>query len=101
MYSGHIVESGTVRGVLSDPRHPYTQGLLDSAPDFDRPERPLIPIPGFPPNVASRPSGCPFAPRCPFVVEACRKAMPAMVTVAPGHGAACIEADRISRELVA
>lgn len=101
MYSGHIVESGTVRGVLSDPRHPYTQGLLDSAPDFDRPERPLIPIPGFPPNVASRPSGCPFAPRCPFVVEACRQAMPAMVTVAPGHGAACIEADRISRELVA
>ncbi|MBC7724083.1 MAG: ABC transporter ATP-binding protein [Burkholderiaceae bacterium] len=101
MYSGHIVESGTVREVLSDPRHPYTQGLLDSAPDFDRPERPLIPIPGFPPNVASRPSGCPFAPRCPFVVEACRTAMPPMVTVAPGHGAACIEADRISRELVA
>jgi len=101
MYSGHIVESGTVREVLRDPRHPYTQGLLDSAPDFDRPERPLIPIPGFPPNVASRPSGCPFAPRCPLVVEACRTAMPPMETVAPGHGAACIRADRTSRELVA
>ena len=95
MYSGHIVESGTVREVLSDPRHPYTKGLLDSAPDFDRPERALVPIPGFPPNVASRSSGCPFAPRCSFVVDACRQAMPPTMIVAPGHGAACIRADRI------
>jgi oligopeptide/dipeptide ABC transporter ATP-binding protein len=98
MYSGHIVESGTVREVLRDP---YTKGLLDSAPDFDRPERALVPIPGFPPNVASRPNGCPFAPRCPFVVDACRGAMPPTMIVAPGHGAACIKADRVLSEVAA
>ena len=95
MYAGHIVEYGRVKEVLADPHHPYTKGLLDSAPDFDQPERELIPIPGFPPNLATRPSGCPFAPRCRFAVEACSVAMPAMERVGPEHGAACIETHRI------
>ena len=95
MYSGHIVESGSVRDVLGDPRHPYTKGLLDSAPDFDRPDRQLVPIPGFPPNLAARPAGCPFAPRCPFAVAACTEAMPPREIVAPGHDAACIESSHI------
>jgi oligopeptide/dipeptide ABC transporter ATP-binding protein len=95
MYAGHIVESGKVKVVLSDPRHPYTKGLLDSAPDFDQPDRQLVSIPGFPPNLAARPSGCPFAPRCAFVVDACREAMPPRLEVAPGHDAACIESDHI------
>ncbi|MCU1584208.1 MAG: methionine transporter ATP-binding protein [Microbacteriaceae bacterium] len=95
MYAGHIVESGRVKDVFRDPRHPYTKGLLDSAPDFDQPERELVPIPGFPPNLAARPSGCPFAPRCAFAVEACTVAMPPTVVVAPGHAAACIESQSI------
>ncbi|PRY16849.1 ABC transporter ATP-binding protein [Kineococcus rhizosphaerae] len=95
MYSGHVVESGTVRDVLADPRHPYTKGLLDSAPDFDQPDRRLVPIPGFPPNLTSRPPGCPFAPRCGFVVDACTTAVPPRETVAPGHDAACVESARI------
>jgi oligopeptide/dipeptide ABC transporter ATP-binding protein len=95
MYAGHIVESGRVKDVLSDPRHPYTKGLLDSAPDFDQPERELVPIPGFPPNLAARPSGCPFAPRCAFAVGACTAAMPPSVVVAPGHEAACFESRSI------
>jgi oligopeptide/dipeptide ABC transporter ATP-binding protein len=95
MYSGHVVESGSVRDVLGDPRHPYTKGLLDSAPDFDQPERRLVPIPGFPPNLAARPPGCPFAPRCRFAVDACTAAVPPRVPVAPGHDAACIESHRI------
>jgi oligopeptide/dipeptide ABC transporter ATP-binding protein len=95
MYSGHIVESGRVKDVFSDPRHPYTKGLLDSAPDFDQPERELVPIPGFPPNLAARPDGCPFAPRCAFAVEACTVAMPPSVLVAPGHEAACIQSRSI------
>jgi oligopeptide/dipeptide ABC transporter ATP-binding protein len=90
MYSGHIVESGTVADVLGDARHPYTQGLLGSAPDFDRPERRLVPIPGFPPSLTSRPSGCPFAPRCALAVDDCSKEMPTTELVAPGHTAACI-----------
>lgn len=95
MYSGHIVEGGPVVGVLGDPRHPYTKGLLDSAPDFDQPDRQLIPIPGFPPSLAARTAGCPFAPRCPFVVSDCLTAMPVRRAVATGHDAACIESDRI------
>jgi len=95
MYAGHIIESGKVKGVFHDPRHPYTKGLLDSAPDFDQPERELVPIPGFPPNLAARTSGCPFAPRCVFAVDACTVAMPPTEEVAPGHKVACIESQRI------
>ena len=95
MYAGHIVESGRVKDVFSHPRHPYTKGLLDSAPDFDQPERELIPISGFPPNLAARPSGCPFAPRCRFAVEECTVAMPLTQEVGPGHTAACVESHRI------
>ena len=95
MYAGHVVEAGRVQDVFRDPRHPYTKGLLDSAPDFDQPDRELVAIPGFPPNVANRPSGCPFAPRCAFAVEACTVAMPPFEVVAPDHRAACIESSRV------
>ncbi len=95
MYSGHIVESGKVKEILRTPRHPYTKGLLDSAPDFDQPDRRLVSIPGFPPNLAARPRGCPFAPRCSFAVDACLTAMPPTFEVAPGHETACIESERI------
>ena len=71
MYAGEIVERGRVKDVFADPRHPYTKGLLDSAPDFDQPDRELVAIPGFPPNLADRPDGCPFEPRCAFAVEHC------------------------------
>ena len=97
MYAGRLVEHGRVADVFRDPRHPYTRGLLDSAPDFDAPDRELVPIPGFPPNLAARPPGCPFAPRCPHAVDACRVAFPPSIEVGPGHGAACVETDRIFR----
>ena len=76
MYAGEIVERGRVKDVFADPRHPYTKGLLDSAPDFDQPDRELVAIPGFPPNLADRPDGCPFEPRCSFAVEHCATARP-------------------------
>ena len=95
MYAGHIVESGRVKDVLRNPRHPYTKGLLDSAPDFDQPNRRLVPIPGFPPNLAARPDGCPFAPRCRFAVDSCTVAMPPMEVLGPYHEAACTESRRI------
>jgi len=62
---------------------------------LDQPERRLVPIPGFPPNLAARPSGCPFAPRCAFAVDACTTAVPPRELVAPGHTAACVESHRI------
>jgi len=99
MYAGHVVESGPVAEVFTAPKHPYTRGLLESAPDFDRPDRELVPIPGFPPNVADRGPGCPFAPRCGYVVDTCRTQMPPLATVAPGRLAACFETDRLGEAL--
>jgi oligopeptide/dipeptide ABC transporter ATP-binding protein len=95
MYAGHIVEAGKVKETFAQPRHPYTRGLLESAPDFDRPDRRLIPIPGFPPNVADRPPGCPFAPRCGYVRDHCTDAQPPLEEVVPGRLAACYESDRL------
>ena len=95
MYAGHIVEAGKVKEAFAQPRHPYTRGLLESAPDFDHPDRELIPIPGFPPNVADRPPGCPFAPRCGYVREHCTEASPPLEEVLPGRLAACYESDRL------
>ncbi|MFT4030279.1 MAG: ABC transporter ATP-binding protein [Protaetiibacter sp.] len=64
MYAGRVVESGAVGQVLTSPRHPYTRALLASMPD-ERARRATLPqIPGSPPTVAARPSGCAFHPRC-------------------------------------
>src|SRR6185503_9251361 len=65
MYAGRIVESGTTLQVFNHPRHPYTQALLRCLPDPDRGRQPLLEIGGQPPDLASLPPGCPFAPRCP------------------------------------
>ena len=72
MYAGRIVEQGTVEEIFYDPRHPYTWGLLGSAPRLDRarPER-LPTIPGSPPSLLHPPVGCHFAPRCAWRSEAC------------------------------
>src|SRR6202012_1640535 len=83
MYAGEIVERGRVKDVFADPRHPYTKGLLDSAPDFDQPDRELIAIPGFPPNLADRPGGCPVQPRCSFAVDRCAPSRPRLEPVLP------------------
>ena len=95
MYAGEIVERGRVKDVFADPRHPYTKGLLDSAPDFDQPDRELVAIAGFPPNLADRPDGCPFEPRCAFAVEHCATSRPRLASVRPGREAACFETARI------
>jgi len=96
MYAGQIVETGPVVSTFAQPRHPYTRGLLESAPDFDHPGRVLVPIPGFPPNVSQRPAACPFAPRCGFVQPHCTEARPPLAEVAPGREAACYETHRLA-----
>jgi peptide/nickel transport system ATP-binding protein len=72
MYAGRVVERGSKRELFDTPRHPYTRALLDSIPPLtgDRPHR-LRTIPGSPPNLLDRPSGCSFAPRCPLRFEKC------------------------------
>jgi peptide/nickel transport system ATP-binding protein len=97
MYAGRAVETASVIDLYTDRRMPYTAGLLGSVPRLGAPrgER-LVPIPGAPPSLVTLPPGCPFAPRCPLAVDACRAAEPDLQTVAPGHSAACIRTDQVT-----
>lgn len=97
MYAGRAVEVATVENLYADRRMPYTAGLLGSVPRLSAPrgER-LVPIPGAPPSMVALPPGCPFAPRCPLVIDDCRVAEPALTVVDSGHAAACIRTDRVA-----
>ncbi len=75
MYSGRVVEHGSVEDVLAGPRHPYTRGLLSSLPRLDR-EQDLEPIPGTVPEISNLPRGCPFHPRCPQKMPVCAEKEP-------------------------
>src|SRR6202000_2315877 len=73
MFAGRAVEIATVEELYRDRRMPYTVGLLGSVPRLDAPQGTrLVPIPGAPPSLSALEPGCPFAPRCPLVVEQCR-----------------------------
>jgi len=90
MYAGQIVESGTVEQVLCSPKHPYTQGLLESLPHIDAERHRLASIPGQPPDLAHLPLGCPFYPRCPKrMPEICQSREPAPSEPAPGQFTRC------------
>jgi peptide/nickel transport system ATP-binding protein len=77
MYAGHMVEGAESEELIQDPKHPYTQLLLASVPD---PARGLktaeVEIVGEIPNLSTLGEGCPFAARCPHVMEKCRAVMP-------------------------
>lgn len=91
MYAGQPVETGPVAEVLADPCHPYTRGLLRSAPTL-RSSRanPLQPIPGQAPRLGSVRQGCPFRSRCPVVVEdLCAQTRPDWSEAGPGRLTAC------------
>lgn len=89
MYGGQIVEGGTGEDVVSAPAHPYTQLLLESAPD---PERALgrarMPVKGEPISVVNPAPGCRFAARCPYVMDICSQAPPA-ANVGDRHWSLC------------
>ena len=76
MYAGRIIETGPTNDIFADPLHPYTKGLLESAPNILHPERSMRPIQGSPPDLITLPSGCKFHPRCSRVFEACRMSEP-------------------------
>jgi peptide/nickel transport system ATP-binding protein len=98
MYAGKAVETGAVDEIYQRPRMPYTIGLLGSIPRPDAGEKqPLVPIEGQPPSLVDLPSGCPFAPRCPMAVDACRAAEPELSSVDEGHRAACIRTAEITQ----
>ncbi|MFP9137670.1 ABC transporter ATP-binding protein [Devosia sp. XGJD_8] len=92
MYAGKIIESGTTEQLLTDPRHPYTMGLLNSMPKLEGDaDDDLLPIEGAPPSLSNLPAGCAFLPRCPMASDICRnQGFPAMRAAGQaGHLAAC------------
>ena len=80
MYAGRIVETASWQELYRYPRHPYTYGLLNSFPSLHGPKKRMIGIPGSPPDLRNVPMGCAFHLRCPFVFDACREHVPALVT---------------------
>ncbi|WP_341896532.1 ABC transporter ATP-binding protein [Ferrovibrio terrae] len=90
MYAGRIVETGSVRDIIRNPRHPYTQGLLASRAHDAMSGARLDAIPGAPPDLAALPPGCSFAPRCKHAAAACMVAPPEVVEIGPGHAARCV-----------
>ena len=90
MYAGFIVEEGPVDVIYGQPRHPYTLGLLRSIPrlDLGRQKR-LIPIEGLPPDLLDPAHSCPFAPRCPFVIDKCLEENPPLMSINSVRKSAC------------
>src|SRR5262245_55980142 len=89
MYASHLVELGSKREIFRNPQHPYTIGLLNSIPRLDAQAKYLTPIAGTVCNMMDPPSGCKFHPRCAYAMDICRREMPALREIAPGHHAAC------------
>jgi oligopeptide/dipeptide ABC transporter ATP-binding protein len=90
MYLGKISEFADVRDLFHYPLHPYTQGLLKSVPVLGRAGHTrLEPIKGIVPSPTENIRGCPFAPRCPYVMNICREEYPVLQEVRPGHQVAC------------
>jgi oligopeptide/dipeptide ABC transporter ATP-binding protein len=93
MYAGRHVESGPVGSVLTNPRAPYTAGLIASLPPQEATGRRLPAMGGAPPIAEALPPGCDFAPRCPAAVDACREREPQPHEIGQGHLASCLRLD--------
>jgi oligopeptide/dipeptide ABC transporter ATP-binding protein len=94
MYAAQIIERGETDAVLAQPRHPYTRGLLQAAPDIARPLDRLVSIPGRPPALTEPLDGCRFAPRCAHAVDRCREATGLGATRVPSESA-CVRSDEL------
>jgi peptide/nickel transport system ATP-binding protein len=105
MYGGRVAEFGDRRDIYYGAHHPYTWGLLQSISRIDqsREER-LRPIKGQPPSLIFLPPGCPFNPRCPYVMDICRREVPQLLPANGHHASAChlplAEKERILSEEV-
>lgn len=94
MYAGYIIEMGPVKDIYGRPRHPYTIALMGSLPRLDQTtHQRLQSIEGLPPDLISLPPGCPFAPRCDYVLDRCLTENPSLDSVSGDHMAACWNLD--------
>ncbi|MBP2411806.1 peptide/nickel transport system ATP-binding protein [Arthrobacter stackebrandtii] len=99
MYAGRIVETGTVEQVFHEPSMPYTIGLLRSMPNLATAGHSrLVPLEGRPPLLSNLAPGCPFAPRCPVAIDACRTTEPPLTAIAgdPLNASACLRVAEIA-----
>ena len=94
MYCGQIIETGARTDVFEAPRHPYTLGLIESAPDIAAPSPALIAIPGEAPDPTAPPAGCRFNPRCPMAIDECRSGSFPLIPLDGGRATACIRHER-------
>jgi oligopeptide transport system ATP-binding protein len=102
MYAGQIVEEASVREIFSNPRHPYTEGLLRSVPRLTEEgiaRRRLETIEGTVPNLLRLPEGCRFAPRCEYVIDQCALEEIPLLPVSGEHRARCIRFEDVGNEL--
>jgi peptide/nickel transport system permease protein len=89
MYAGQIVEQAGTKAILTNPRHPYTSGLLGSLPRLTGPRKELITLPGESTVMMSQPQGCRFAPRCPLATELCYTVVPELIAYDANHTSRC------------
>ena len=88
MYAGKMVEEATTEKIFGSPFHPYTKYLINSLPRFgDKTTRESVP--GSPPSLIDLPSGCPFHPRCPYILDICAQQVPSLIALEPNHKVAC------------
>ena len=91
MYAGQIVEIGDARGIIRKPKHPYTEALISVLPDPDPQNRFTIKktLPGEPPSLINPPPGCRLWPRCPYVMDKCKREEPSLIETPDGRKVKC------------
>ena len=94
MYAGRVIEYGSVQSVFSDPKHPYTVGLIGALPALEGPRERLHAIPGTIADPRNLPTGCAFNPRCANCTEKCKEMQPLMTHVGDGHFVECFEHEK-------
>ena len=99
MYLGQLMETGTTRSVIHQPRHPYTRGLLNAIPKLDELDAPLVAVSGDIPSPLERPAGCVFHTRCSEVIEGrCATVEPEIKLVGQDHDVACFAVELADEE---
>lgn len=96
MYAGRVVERGSARELLQNPKHPYTRALVNSVPAVTTKSAIVEPLPGAPANPRSRPPGCAFHPRCPMAQEICRTDSPPLREITSARRSACHFAEEVT-----
>jgi len=89
LYAGRVAEIGSTEDIFNNPQHPYTRGLMNAIPRPGSRGKKMAAIPGTVPSDPGAVTGCPFAPRCAYVMERCQIEIPTLFDISAGHQASC------------